>query len=493
MKKKSIIICVVALLLAAAAVVIYLNVKEEATLGTYTSVASDKCDCQDSWFPHNQTPPPSEGDGSPFDASETTNCIFHQWSWQKFLWLTKPEANGKPLFLNQLTLIDNQMIPVTPQLGMPLVLTGIKQAGPGAVLNSNAKYNPEENVSNTVYYSIHVDKTLLEAAIAMEDSLKTGKIPYENLKTFPIGSLELKVSWVKASSIPKNELVNYFTTEAAIGNGDTNPTYKKETVALLGMHVVGVVKNHPEFIWASFEHKDLAPMYDWTNNNVTSEKEKLFYAKGTTTGINGIKWNSTTKAPMTADKVFTLYEYGIPRDSGNTFMKTSQNYKKSDYSTKNDNYENIKSINECVAAKLDDVWKNYFYNGSLWLDTDGMTPAKQAETIVSANIASAAPGALARGSVNMFNVTMETYTQTFQKNVHDINSGNLVNCFTCHQSQYYVDKKSHSPMYLSHIFEAYLAYKKDEPKNASAKNKRVKEIEQMKLNDFREIVLESSK
>ena len=40
--------------------------------------------CESDWFPHTQTPAPSEGKGSPFDVSSTTNAIFHQWSWQKF-------------------------------------------------------------------------------------------------------------------------------------------------------------------------------------------------------------------------------------------------------------------------------------------------------------------------------------------------------------------------------------------------------------------------
>ena len=55
---------------------------EEATVNS-------TCNCETSWFPHDQTPAPEEGKGSPFDTTSTTNCIFHQWSWQKFLYLTK--------------------------------------------------------------------------------------------------------------------------------------------------------------------------------------------------------------------------------------------------------------------------------------------------------------------------------------------------------------------------------------------------------------------
>ena len=57
--------------------------------------------CENDWFPHTQTPAPSEGKGSPFDVSSTTNAIFHQWSWQKFLWLTKPEYKIEKLVVKQ--------------------------------------------------------------------------------------------------------------------------------------------------------------------------------------------------------------------------------------------------------------------------------------------------------------------------------------------------------------------------------------------------------
>ncbi|NQY05497.1 MAG: hypothetical protein HRT68_04640 [Flavobacteriaceae bacterium] len=40
--------------------------------------------CDTSWFPRAQTPAPAEVKGNQFDAKTTTNCIFHQWSWQKF-------------------------------------------------------------------------------------------------------------------------------------------------------------------------------------------------------------------------------------------------------------------------------------------------------------------------------------------------------------------------------------------------------------------------
>jgi hypothetical protein len=146
-----------------------------------------------------------------------------------------------------------------------------------------------------------------------------------------------------------------------------------------------------------------------------------------------------------------------------------------------------------VADNLKDVFNNYFYNGSIWLNTDGMTPQQQASAIVGHDISSALPDSLARGSLNLANITMETYTQTFKHDIKGINASNLVNCFTCHQSKNF-DKSlnnAKSPLYLSHVFESYMYNTKPTPRLADAKAKanRHNEIRGLKLKQLREFIL----
>lgn len=483
MKRKPIIISLLLIFLIAAALFFFLNkekIMNKANAGYAKATASNVCECETSWFPHEQTPAPKEGDGSPFDVKSTTNCIFHQWSWQKFLWLTKPLPSGQPLFLDSLDVVSPEMAPVASQLGLKLVLSSFNQAGPEGVLVSNPKFVLGKKAGDTVFYSIHVNKTLLDKAIIAASEINSGKLPYSNLETFPVGSLELKVSWISTEAIPQDKLSDYFVTKAAVKN--SKGQYVAKSMALLGMHVVGVVKNHPEFIWATFEHKEMAPVYDWKNNQVTSKDESLFYEKGTTSGLEGITYNNQPLAP---NKAFILYEYGIPKVLGtNDLMKTSQ--------SEPVNFDNIETINKCVASKLNDVFKNYFYNGSIWLDTDGMSLEQQAQTIVKSKISSVLPDSLARGSSNLANITMETYTQTFKKDVHDINAGNLVNCFTCHQSQNFDKSRGigKSPLYISHVFESYLYTTKPAvtAKNANVKLDRVQETKTLKLKQFKEFV-----
>ncbi|MWB94392.1 hypothetical protein GON26_08460 [Flavobacterium sp. GA093] len=482
MKKKYTIISLLLLVVIAVALWFFLFNRNNA-LNSYTSVSSESCDCEESWFPHDQTPPPAEGDGSPFDTTSTTNCIFHQWSWQKFLWLTKPLPSGNPLFLDSLNLVSPEMESVSPQLGLKLVLSSYNQAGPAGVLISNPKVNAGQTVGDTVFYSIHINNAFMDKAVLAASMINSGRTPYSNLETFPVGAFELKVSWININAIAKEKRADYFTTKAAVKNNSGQ--YAIKTMALLGMHVVGVVKNHPEFIWATFEHKDMAPVYDWKNNNANSATETLFYGKGKTTELGGITWDTLTHKPILPNQAFVLFEYGVPKVSGSgAFMTTSQSEPL--------NFDNIDNINKCVAGKLKDVFKNYFYNGSIWLNTDGLSSEQQAKTIVKSKISSVLPDSLARGSSNLANITMETYTQTFSDSIHDINAGNLVNCFTCHQSHNFDTKRGNgkSPLYLSHVFESYLMINKPKllSKQNTAKSNRIEETKALKLEQFKEFV-----
>lgn len=409
----------------------------------------DLCIETPSWFPHSQTPPPAEGSGSPFDVQSTTNQIFHQWSYNKFLWLTKPDNNGTPLFLNNADVkqVTTYMVPVNPPSGTLVQLQDIAQAGSGSpILQTNAAYG---GTSEIVYYSIHMNDLMFTNAAKFAAEIISGKLPASNESVFPVGSFEMKVAWAPVASIPAAKLSMYYTTTASL-SADGGKTFNNTEVALIGMHVVGVVENHPEFIWATFEHNDLAPDYDWVANAASATEDQLVFKKGTVSGIDGIRYSTSTKLGITPYQVFDLFEYGVPRDNGGAFMATSQEEPV--------NFNNIDGINKCVQGKLDDVWKNYFYNGSIWLNMDGKTSQEQAALIKSLgySIGNATPGSSARGSLNCANVTMESFMQTFQTDISKISVSNLANCFSCHSGVSFSSSDTTSPLYLSHTFQDYL-------------------------------------
>lgn len=438
-----------------------------------TSTPPDElCLVKPSWFPHSQTPAPAEGKGSPFDDTSTTNQIFHQWSWNKFLWLTKPDKGGNPLFLNQdlVKQVSSQMDLITVPSGTLVTLEDTAQAGSGSPqLHTNPNYN--NGKSEIVYYSIHMNKRMYSTGIAFGEAIAKKKIPTSNQEVFPVGSFELKVAWVPADAIPSSKIGSYYTTTASLSR-DGGKTFQPTKVALIGMHVVGVVQNHPEFIWATFEHEDLAPNYDWKANSASSSDEKLLFKKGKVSGIDGIRYDKTTKMGIIPYQVFDLFQYGVPRNSDGSYMTTAQ--------SEPENYDNIKGINQCVKSHLKDVWANYFYNGSIWLNMDGKNLQEQTELIVSlkGNIGDATKGSPARGSMNCANVTMESFTQTFQQDIKSIAASNLANCFSCHTSTSFSDNNAFSPLYLSHSFQGYLLRKQG---NSESKVESIKSKEEERI------------
>lgn len=434
------------------------NKKEKKEAEKIYNKIESKIDClaDPSWFPHSQTPAPLEGKNSPFNNGKTvTNLDFHRWSWQKFLWLTKPASptDNTPLFLNNGNFIqtDDTMIELEVPSGVAVNLIYEEQACSNGILKTNPQYNSENAKAETVLYSLHTNSTMFVAANGFIKKFKSGEVDIKkNYETFPIGSLELKVSWIVTDAIPVADRKNYYTTQGSISLNGAKPVQKE--VALLGVHVVGIVENHPEFIWATFQHNDIAPFYDWKTQTASSQPEKLLFKAGSVSDIGGIQWigkDKKTKTPgyvTTPSAVYDLFQYGVPRNVGGSFMKTSQ--------SEPTNFNNIKDINTCVHKHLKDVWSNYFYNGSIWLNTeDYTTTLAQAQKIVELgdNIASAQPGALTRGSLNCANTSMETFTQTFLDSLSKIKVDNLANCFSCHGAKDFATSNQ-SPLYLSHLF-----------------------------------------
>ncbi|MGH1337292.1 MAG: hypothetical protein ACRBFS_14305 [Aureispira sp.] len=421
---------------------------------TFVTHAPTPTFCHQDWFPHSQTPNPKEGDGSTFDTNSTTMSIFHEWAWQKFLWLTRPATNNKALFEQQLILVNDVVAPIPTHLDnngntIPLVLLADSQAGKDSmgILISNPNFNTQ-GISDTVYYAIYVDSSFFKTAQTMRKAIRQDTSKLNNDYTFPIGAMEVKTSWIKAEVIPSELRSKYYITKAYFPNKNS-----VAEVALLGMHIASVVKNHPEFIWATFEHQELAPIYPWPNTKtsqdipVTVEKEFLLFRKGDTSTINNLQKQDSFQS------VFAVYQYGIPITQQDTFLETSQREPQ--------NYNHINSVNACVKSNLKDEWSNYFYNGAVWLKTDKLSPQQQVDTInsLAKKLGNFSKPSIARGSANASNITMETFQQVKKEAhaIHNIDVNLLKNCFSCHHATMRTKQNTfQSPLYISHIFKKSL-------------------------------------
>ena len=92
---------------------------DDPKVESYVALEADApCLADSTWFQVDpatgmrKTPAPQEGETSVFGNNVTvSNCNFHQWSWQKFLWLTN-DVSGRPLFMENLIQVNTHTEPL---------------------------------------------------------------------------------------------------------------------------------------------------------------------------------------------------------------------------------------------------------------------------------------------------------------------------------------------------------------------------------------------
>jgi hypothetical protein len=403
------------------------------------------CKADPAWF---QPGGPKEAD---FTKDFTTNCDFHQWAVQELLYLAQPGpdeparflglASPHALFLYQgdqpgpypgkaatQFQLKKGMAKLRPQgrsnapsriVFLPRTLKtpdstfdANTQAGSNAVLT--------DQKGQWVYYSSAVNQDFYDFVVQGNYYTLLGLLNAQAATTFPDGTLETKTAWriaVKDGTtyIPDAEK-SYFTIDAQVCKDASCQSYVPATMALVGVHLVGKVKGHPEMVWATFEHKDNAPDCTATPSQAGSS----FYTSGQNCGTKPL-WKSCNQIPKDNTKpseVCRAHPYGEPAAAEST-----------------GNTDNIKTLNQSFHQQLstDSVWRNYDYAGSTWttgkIGTDGLIVTAKSEV---------------RGSTTLANTSLESFTQE-------------QNCFSCHvtkatQMSECVGASPAKNLYLSHLF-----------------------------------------
>lgn len=292
--------------------------------------------------------------------------------------------------------------------------------------------------------------------------------------------MEFKTSWVDAASIADPS--QYVTLDADVPaytpNADnstwtrTGATEKKQ-LALVGMHVVGTVENHPEFVWATFEHVSNAPDADYWYHDSKGDRVKqgfdssgdfVFTASGTKLADANIecmshKSDGSIVAHLNADESAPLCDGGVaPSSTVRAFPWGNPSDATTDVIVGNNTL--LLSVNNSVIDQLSDgdVRKNYVQIGSVWTAPTprgprgarqaaaGKTPPARAgrasrDAPIPRQGAHFDPYAM-RGSLTLSNATMETYHQGSS-------------CFDCHQLSADA-KNSFDPFELLHIYSQIL-------------------------------------
>jgi len=435
------------------------------------------------------------------DSKNNTRCDFYKWGAQMFLWLTSGVGsqhvfNSSPQFYN-LSVESNHEREFLTANG-PMLMTVRKgktdeEIELGQAGNSDALLSQKQAL---VYYGLHANDVY---ALFTTQTLNicqqtynqcTSKIvgecnkEYKSCKTkalaniefpntqaqldkvstfaasygYPLSwdkialAMELKTSWVDADTVSDKN--NYILSQAVVPVFDRSAkngpwsvkSNQEKTLALVGMHIVGTVKGHPEMVWSTFEHVDNVPDNTYIYNvNANSPQTQIFNSSGKAwnflsegaikpTSITANAQVNTDKNGSLAQEIVSINSSPISSTEVIRIDPWGNMHGSKAGSTAVANNTDLVSINVSVLSQLaaDDVRGNYIQTGGIWT-VDGQIPTGGTDTSL-------------RGSLNLANTTMETY---FQYQTKDFNPQN---CFGCHG----VSRKSNNTINstgVSHVFD----------------------------------------
>jgi hypothetical protein len=354
---------------------------------------------------------------NPKGPAPTTDCNFQLWSWSAFVNAMQTDPNTKqPRFLTLPTYDDlksgdalrakvgPRTLTLKPRGQKPKSMGSFEQAGSsGVLIDQNGR---------AVYYATHMDLIYFGFTQKFFGPARYAKasptLPY------PIAATVFKTSWriIPDGQNPTDTYVTTASIELLESDGQgglktSGKTQDNVRVGLVGVHVVGVLKDHPEFAWGTFEQINNAP--DLPNGmspsspNPVSQQMFTFYKAGTPANESNAQpasmtINTQTQQISPITNVFRQFAFG----GATPALRVTD----------------IQQINTNFQAKIPEesslinpVFANYKLIGTVWMAPNTLKPG-------DGNMDSEAIG-----SVNLANSTLETFVQ-----------GQGTNCFSCHST-----------------------------------------------------------
>lgn len=369
-------------------------------------------------------------------SATADDCLFNQWSWEAFVWANAP-IDGTPRFLTWQVpddlLANTSEVPRTSLLRLdvhmkPIHMGANAPSQDGAIVEADGSMLIGPN-GYPVYASSHMTSNYFDTI--KRNLIATGA--YQNNPNqddyFSVGDAIVKATWYRLAA-GEAAPAGAYTTQAEVpvlqnvctgGSCAVVPSgqYEKVTVALVGMHVVGYTENHPEFVWATFEHKLNAPMFP--DNTFTFDASQsnpnnfTFYKAGT-------PYSQTALLVETNTNPATVSFDGATGKFSPVTQVIQMNQTGGD--TQPNGPANIAAINTASqgAAKNfpnNSPLQNYNLIGTAWFKPN---------TYVTTNANWASLNQTnAVGAISLMNTTAETFLQSAKGQ-----QGN--NCFECHSA-----------------------------------------------------------
>lgn len=410
------------------------------------------CSAEASWFSQPSLPMEVQQSNGPGDSSF---CDFYQFSWQTFAYLMAT-SNSNPKVQNfqdktqyyELE-VDDKGQPANscddkhdahtlfirstkPQENgtMFTIPERIGQAGGGATI-----YDQNNNV---VYYDVRFSKNMCDVKAIQQQP------------NFPGGTTEIKTAWKVLGA--NDDASQYVTMDANITQTSATKNAQTTKLGMIGFHLAVATPNHPEFVWATFEHKANAPdctLPDTTTGWSFASEACTASLKDNTANCDFNVPTKQTNITGPATEICRMYPYG----SSIGDLKFDENT------------EVIKSLNANVQPYLKDNFKvltHYFNVGALWV-----SDTTQGSYIPPTGGQPVSQIGNQRGSLRLANTVAETEYQKVDTAAINLNpdqaklatasspsAGFVSNCFGCHNYEGTASTVSNTTSNsLSHIFD----------------------------------------
>lgn len=395
-------------------------------------------------FPVNDTKPNPNKPNDPIP-----DCNFHMWSFEAFVWATTLNKQNVPRFLTLPTEEDllspllsaAAVHPRTLQLAARSIvghgLPGYSE-GAGAFVQADGNVLVAPN-GYPVYTSVHMNPTYF--ATARKNLIATGDYQKgQPNDTFPLGAAVFKATWLRlaageappAGAFVTKAQVPVLTVQRSATSITILPVpnqFVTATVALVGLHVVGVTVNHPEFLWGTFEHTLNTPQVpdNTFSASGSSSTGYTFYKANTSYAQVNTKVLPPQLTFNTATQRFSPVTNAVLENQTGGENQTNGPANVQSVTTQGQSFLAHEKGDKKVQP-TQWIFSNYYLVGTVWMDPN------------SYNLNSDQSNAV--GSVNLANTTAETFQQ-FPTNA---DMGKVKNCFMCHNASSYSYQSSPPPL-----------------------------------------------
>ncbi len=372
------------------------------------TVPPTSCPVESSWLTAPSLPIEVKKSGSDGTSSF---CDFYQFSTQTFLYLMSPVKDRKDGQRNFQVQANYPVLEGTPKnscddiiegstlrTSLKLMKTGDDNPFPTGQAGGGATIYAQDG--NVVYYEVRFNKALCDLSGSAVELQK------KDITNFPPGTMELKFGW-KVLSDAEIAAKTFVTQPQTIAG-------KNKTMGLVGMHLATATKEHPEFIWATYEHNNNTPNCTppdgqttaWTFANAKCTNG----LPGTAAKDNDCKFNQPPKNKTdptgTPTNICRINPFGTAFGD----LKAAENL--TDITTQNSQLQAL-FAQPTTPSTMKEL-SNYFTVGALWVSDT----TKSSGGVGVPN---------ERGSLRLANTVAETDYQDV-----NLNSGFASNCFGCH-------------------------------------------------------------